>query len=106
MWPHPSCNTYCLHADTMPKGVFIAESTCWTVVRMLICQFFPEEIRLLTDVIPCQQHRILKCLCDTDSVFPVKNDPKLRGRPCQMMAEDVAVSSLNSKLPNLIDFTI
>ena len=62
---------------------------------MLTCHFSPEQIKLLTDVSPCQQRRILKRLRETDRVLSEKNDPRLQGRPRQMMAEDVAVSSLN-----------
>jgi len=68
-----------LHAVTMPRGVSIPESTCWVVVRMHTCYFSPEQIRLLTDVSPCQQRRILKCLHETNHVLPEKNDPRIFG---------------------------
>jgi hypothetical protein len=79
----------------MPKGISIPESTCWVVVRMHTCHFSPEQIKLLTDVSPRQQRRILKRFRETDNVLAEKNDPRLRGRPRQMMTVDVAVSSLN-----------
>jgi hypothetical protein len=75
----------------MPKGVTIAESTCWTVVRMAACRFTPEEIRVFTDVSPRQQRRILKLWRETDDVKRLQNDPRLRGRPRHLTAEDVAV---------------
>ena len=89
---HELC-TLCT-TDTMPKGISILESTCWAVVRMHTCRFSPEQIKLMTDVSPCQQHHILKHLRKTDNVPAEKYDPRIQGKPHQMMAEDVAVSSL------------
>jgi hypothetical protein len=76
----------------MPKGVTIAESTCWTVVRMSVCRFSPQEIQAFTDVSPRQQRRILKIWRETDDVKRPQNDPHLRGRPRHLSAEEVAVS--------------
>ena len=55
----------------------------------------------MTDVSPCQQRRILKRLREMDNVLAEKYGPRIRGRPCQMMAEDVAVSSLIFLYPDL-----
>ena len=93
-WCGRSCLPPTLYStETMPRGISIPESTCWVVVRMHTCHFSPEQIRLLTEISPRQQRRILKRFRKTDNVLADKNDPRLRGRPRQMMAEDVAVSS-------------
>jgi hypothetical protein len=76
----------------MPKGVTIAESTCWTVVRMTACRFTPQEILAFTDVSPRQQRRIMKLWRETDDVKRPQNDHRLIGRPRDLTAEAVAVS--------------
>ncbi|KAK7035009.1 hypothetical protein R3P38DRAFT_2518806 [Favolaschia claudopus] len=74
----------------MPKGVSISESTCWTVVRMLVCNKSPEEIRAWTDVSPRQQRRIFKRWKDTADVNTTRGDSIARGRPRKLTSQDVA----------------
>jgi hypothetical protein len=66
------------------------------IVRMHTCRFSPEQTWLLTEIGPRQQCRILKRFRKTDNVLAEKNDPILQGRPPQMIAEDIAVSSWNA----------
>ncbi|KAJ7463644.1 hypothetical protein FB451DRAFT_1180122 [Mycena latifolia] len=75
----------------MPKGVTVAESMCWTVVRMLVCRKSPQEIHAFTDVSPRQQRRIFKLWRETSEVKRRKDGPELQGRPRKLTSQDVAV---------------
>ena len=77
---------------SMPKGVSIVESTCWTVVRLATCHFSSEEIWAFTDVSPWQQCHIIKLWYATVTVKVTRNGPELHGRPQDLTAEEVAVS--------------
>ena len=81
------------NSSTMPRGVPIAESTCWTVVRMTSCHFSPEQVKAFTDMSPRQQRQIMKLWLETGQVVKVKDGPNLCGRPQQLSADDVTVSS-------------
>ena len=75
------------------RGVAIAESTRWTVVRMTSCDFSPEQVKAFTDVSLRQQRRIMKLWRETGQVVKVTDGPNLRGRPQQLSVDDAAVSN-------------
>ena len=75
----------------MPKGISIAESTCWTVVRMLACRKSPAEVHAFTDVSPRQQRRIMKRWRETSEVQSAHNGPEMRGRSRALTSDDVDV---------------
>ncbi|KAJ6472760.1 hypothetical protein C8R47DRAFT_1076912 [Mycena vitilis] len=72
----------------MPRGIKIAESTCWTVIRMLACHKSPQEIQAFTDVSPRQQRRIFKRWRETSDV---NSDPG--GAPRKLTSRDVSTQT-------------